>query len=463
MMRQKRSRYRDILPTAKAVATGTAASPLCIEQVIQPWLCRQRQPKQSLQESYPQVAACWHRQKNCGWSPRHFTSGSSVAAWWRCPVNPNHAYQQAICLRVSSESSANTRHGCPFCSNHVPCQDNCLANHPDIAREWMSAKNGRTPKEVVAASRKKGWWKCRDCHHEWKATPYHRAIKGTGCRACNHGLPIDLRDYPLAMKQFHWKKNKGINPYALNDHQRIWWKCSKSKDHRWKASFRRTQGERCPFCKGSRASATNNLTLKKRLCREFHPTRNGNLRPEEISLTSQRRVWWKCKKGPDHEWKAPVRNRVKGTACPFCLNRKVSKINCLATVAPKVAAEWHHDQGHDLTPDKVLPSSRRIVMWLCPKGHDYEMSIRSRVEQGSSCPRCRVNKNSLARSRPDISEQWHPTKNGAMTPEDVTVRSPFLAWWRCKKVARHQWQATVHDRTAAKNAPCPGCRRQRSR
>ena len=38
-------------------------------------------------------------------------------------------------------------------------------------------------------------------------------------------------------------------------------------------------------------------------------------------------------------------------------------------------------------------------------------------------------KNDLATVRPDLALEWHPTKNGALRPEDVCARGSYHAWW----------------------------------
>ena len=39
-----------------------------------------------------------------------------------------------------------------------------------------------------------------------------------------------------------------------------------------------------------------------RLLAEWHPTKNGDLFPDEVSYGSGKRIWWICPKGPDHVW-----------------------------------------------------------------------------------------------------------------------------------------------------------------
>ena len=40
---------------------------------------------------------------------------------------------------------------------------------------------------------------------------------------------------------------------------------------------------------------------------------------------------------------------------------------------------------------------------------------------------------SLAYRFPELSKEWHPTKNGDLTPYDVTVGSHKKVWWICSK------------------------------
>ena len=59
----------------------------------------------------------------------------------------------------------------------------------------------------------------------------------------------------------------------------------------------------------------------------------------------------------------------------------------------------------------------------------------------------------LAVLHPDVAAQWHPTKNGDLTPYDVTPGSGKKVWWKCEK--GHEWDATVGDRTRGRG--CPHC------
>lgn len=57
----------------------------------------------------------------------------------------------------------------------------------------------------------------------------------------------------------------------------------------------------------------------------------------------------------------------------------------------------------------------------------------------------------LASFRPDMAEQWHPTKNGRLSSRDVTARSGRKVWWMCPE--GHEWQATVASRSSGGGCP----------
>ena len=43
---------------------------------------------------------------------------------------------------------------------------------------------------------------------------------------------------------------------------------------------------------------------------------NGDTRPDQVVAGSNKRYWWWCAKGPDHEWEATVDKRTSGRGCP---------------------------------------------------------------------------------------------------------------------------------------------------
>lgn len=57
--------------------------------------------------------------------------------------------------------------------------------------------------------------------------------------------------------------------------------------------------------------------LARQWCRE----KNGGLTPDQVSICSNKRVWWRCSGG--HEWKAVIYSRTgaQKCGCPECVGK----------------------------------------------------------------------------------------------------------------------------------------------
>lgn len=58
---------------------------------------------------------------------------------------------------------------------------------------------------------------------------------------------------------------------------------------------------------------------------------------------------------------------------------------------------------------------------------------------------------------PEIATQWHPTRNGSLTPDSVTPHSGQRVWWLCPQ--GHRWQAVINSRS--RGYGCPHCAGQK--
>jgi len=57
-----------------------------------------------------------------------------------------------------------------------------------------------------------------------------------------------------------------------------------------------------------------------------------------------------------------------------------------------------------------------------------------------------VKSNCLATVKPELTKEWHPTKNGSLTPYDVVIFSNKKVWWKCPEGDDHEWLATIASR-----------------
>ena len=337
----------------------------------------------------------------------------------------------------------------------------------ELLAQWNPTRNGGlTPRDLSYGSKRKVWWRCGE-GHEWQAVVHTRTGSGSGCPVCagKQVLPgvNDLASrYPELAAQWHPSKNAPWTPADVlpGSHKKVWWRCEKG--HEWQAIVKsRASGCGCPVCAHREiVSGDNDLaSAYPELARQWHPTRNGALRPEDVAAGTRRKVWWRCEKG--HEWQATVASRADGAGCPVCAGKKIIPgENDLASSFPDAAAQWHPNKNGALTADSVSPYSNRKVWWMCALGHEYAAAVASRTMRGSGCPYCTGRKvlagfNDLAALEPRVAAQWHPTLNGALTPKMVTAGSHRKVWWQCPE--GHVWKAVIYSRAGPKKCGCPVC------
>ena len=136
---------------------------------------------------------------------------------------------------------------------------------------------------------------------------------------------------------------------------------------------------------------------------------------------------------------------------------RLSATNNLSLTHPEIATQWHPFKNA-ITPKDVIAGSHKKAWWQCPSGHEWEAVIKDRKRFG--CPYCSGNKvclsNCLATVFPRVSSQWHPMKNGTLTPFNVTAKSNKKIWWICEKEKDHEWEAPINRRTNNLTG-CPCC------
>lgn len=183
----------------------------------------------------------------------------------------------------------------------------------------------------------------------------------------------------------------------------------------------------------------------------------------------------------NHKPHVHIRSSCKFTGC----NRKVKARGlcgihyqpveeCLAAKRSDLAEEWNKERNGALTPYDLLPGSGKKVWWKCRNcGHEWATKVEHRTKSNSGCNVCSSQRGAQLRQKtliskqgsfadlyPEIAREWHPKRNGTLTPADVTFRSGKKVWWECPR--GHYWQAPVSRRTGQRSN-CPHCRPQTSK
>ncbi len=494
----------------------------------------------------PEVLDLWDYEKNTQ-RPEEVLSGSKTKVWWKCKAG--HSYQQTVFKKTGRQP------GCPVCSGHLthPGVNDFATIYPDIAKEWHPTKNGDLlPSEISKKNGRKVWWLCK-YGHEWQATPHDRA-DGTGCPYCSRRRLTSFAEQAIF---FYIRK---LYPDAVNRYREIFdngmeldifipsirfavefdgasWHRSEDSHRREKLKYnicrenkitlvrvKESTGEQWKdvadvvytikkkslqdlqpviqaildvidpasnmWTRKTAQSIHSTITadierdaneireyltpipnsladLRPDLVAEWHPTKNGNLKPELFGINSNDSIWWKCSKC-EHEWKTTIIHRggKRNSGCPECAKaqkgktftkRRVTERGSLAEKNPALAAEWHPTKNGSLTPYDITEKRFANVWWLCPKcGHEWEASPNSR-SSGIGCPCCsgrvpKVGVNDFLTLYPELAKEWNYEKNGDLRPEHFLPKSGRKVWWRCK-ICGHEWKSEIRSRTNGHGCP----------
>lgn len=259
-----------------------------------------------------------------------------------------------------------------------------------------------------------------------------------------------------------------------------WWKCSKNHSYQAKMYSRAKEvPSDCPICSNRIVLVGYNdlATTHPDLAKEWHPYKNGKLTPYNVTCGMTKRVWWflpyddeKTGKHFDFEWETSINNRaMKKSGCPYLAGRVWTGYNDLQTLNPEMAKDWDYDKN-DAIPSNVSPNDNHQFYWKCHIcGYEWKTSLNSRSSNKYGCPQCskekskktnrtnRINRikkvGSLAVTNPQLAKEWHPIKNGKLTPYDVTGGCKEKVWWLLpyddKNTGKHfdfEWQAQVYSR-----------------
>lgn len=274
----------------------------------------------NLTHTHPELCLEWDQEKNKPLRPEDITGGMHRKIWWRCRKNSDHSWEAMILNRTRG-----TR--CPHCCNRAVNTSNSLsATHPELTQQWHVELNTVEPTGITAGHNKKAWWQCPVASdHVWQAPVVARTRRGDGCPFCRGLFASSTNNLavrcPEIAAEFDEEAN-GHSPTSVpfGSAKKVWWKCRAKPEHRWQATVnnRTSKGHLCPYCAGKRADASTCLLAKHPdIAAEWDDA--NDVGPDTVLPQSHKKVWWKCKKNPNHRWESTINNRVSlYSACPHC-------------------------------------------------------------------------------------------------------------------------------------------------
>ena len=212
--------------------------------------------------------------------------------------------------------------------------NNLAEVHPELVSEWSEKNLLLTPDGITFGSNKKVWWK-GTCGHEWQTSVKARS-NGEKCPICSGARVIaginDLQTTHPEIASEWSEKNLPLKPDEVNAKSRknVWWRCGKCGNE-WKSVINaRVKGTVCPVCEEREVLAGYNdlATTDNQLLSEWDYEQN-KLKPTEVSRTSAKRAWWKCRHG--HSWSMKINERtILNKGCRICEQEYLSLFPALA-------------------------------------------------------------------------------------------------------------------------------------
>jgi hypothetical protein len=484
---------------------------------------------------------CWHVVKNGDVNPIDVSYANGNKYWFQCDVCP-HSFNSSI-YNITKDNGT----WCPYCTNQKNCgEDNCKFCYDKSFKSYKGkTTNGNlkvecwhpnenedvNPRDVAISSGKKYWFQCDKCPHSFNSLisgitgrdhwcPYCAGNKICGEDECNICYEKSFKSYiekttngNLKCDCWHLTKNGTIKPIdvSYSNGNKYWFQCDVCP-HSFNSSISnitKNNGSWCSYCSGrnicgkddcdfcyeksfkSYPEKTINGNLKVEC---WHPTKNGDTNPIDISYANGKKHWFQCDECPhsfnssisgitrdDGSWcpycSVPCQKMCNETDCDFCY-KKSFKSYIEKTKNNKLKVEcWHPTKNGDTNPRDIMRCTPKKYWFQCDVClHSFNSEISSITGREHWCPYCVVpSKKDCGKDDCDFCyeksfksypektknnklkvECWHPTKNGDTQPRDIAISCNKKYWFKCD-VCPHPFNSLINGITNDNGIWCPYC------
>ena len=337
-----------------------------------------------LQTTFPEIAREWNYRKNGDLKPTEVTYGSNKKVWWKC--ERGHEWCAQIVPRTTKGI------GCPECTKYSRSSfpEQALFYYikqcyPDAINSYKECFERGMEIDIFIPTLNLG------IEYDGILHEYESDLKKYRICKENHIILMRIKEFSTRYPQkttdndvcdilIYVKESSDLIDVTVFDRLKTYVQLPDHID---------VERDRLKiYAEYLDTKKDDSLEIAfPNIVKEWHPTKNGDIQPNNIYKGSTRKFWWICEKG--HEWEEKVNVRThRGTGCPYCSShRLLTGFNDLATVYPDLAAEWHPDKNEEVTPQMCLSRSGRKVWWKCKKGHEWQAIIGNRAK-GAGCPFC---------------------------------------------------------------------------
>lgn len=172
--------------------------------------------------------------------------------------------------------------------------------------------------------------------------------------------------------------------------------------------------------------------------------------PDHITPSGQKQRMWRCKCTCGKECDVYGSQLKNGKKSCGCIVEEEKKRKETAKAIIEKGEYSSSDKQTDTLIKKYLKSAEKATQRKSERrlAEKKERLLKKKIALESS---------SVAIKNPELLAEWNTTKNGLLTPYDVTPGSGKKVWWKCS--LGHEWQATIGSRVNGNG--CPYCSNQR--
>ena len=377
----------------------------------------------------------------------NFDKKKNGSYYTRCKVcrkNHNDNEKKKYVKKICSGRNLCNDINCSHCFNKsFASYDKKTVNRKLKIDCWNHTKNGElTPRDVTKCSGKKYWFQCDVCNHDFDSSLGHVSGNNRWCSYCaNRKLCNDIN---------------------------------------------------CNYCFNKSFASYDEKTVNGKLKVDcWHPTKNGELTPRNIAKQSNKKYWFQCDVC-NHDFDSSLANVSKNNNwCSYCANQnkklcdedKCSHCynNSFAsydgkTVNGKLKVDcWHSTKNGELTPRNIAKQSNKKYWFQCDVcNHDFDSSLANVSGNNRWCSYCAnqklcndincnycFNKSFASYDKKTVNRKlkidcWNHTKNGELTPRQVTKGTHKKYWFQCD-VCNHDFDSSL-GHVSGRNRWCPNCK-----
>ena len=255
------------------------------------------------------------------------------------------------------------------------------------------------------------------------------------------------------LEEWDYEKNKelGLTPNntTFGSGKRAWWKCRKC-GHVWETIIgNRTRGNNCPQCNTYGTSIPELAIffyLSKIYPDTIHRHRIQNIEFDvfvpSLNLAIEYDGYYY------HKDRLEKENQKDET----CKNNNIDFIRIRSN---KLESTFYaknifiKEKGYN----DISKGIKELFCYLNIE-YNFDINIDNDYQSIFNIYIREKKENSLVDKFPEIAAEWHPTKNGDLTPENFSIGSNIKAWWLCP-VCGHEWKTSISHRS--KGEKCPIC------